>query len=637
MDSSQFRIENGGSFHKVVKKKKTKPVSQHPVNFMNVVQMVMVGHPSERPKKSGYAGRKNTSEAFSHMDIHSFQEKRPGSKFVHTDHTEQIAKKKMSPLVVDQSNPSVNRVSSEGIPGKSLPEKVSSLSDKKVKNGAQDQFFPVNQKSGCRADPDRQPVQTVAKEISQMPVGSGRHADKVHPFNTSNLSEKESGSHFSHDASTPRTQAKTPGHLLGTESADADQPTGHSETFEQSNPSVNRLMNEGILEKSLSEKVLSLHDKKIKNDAQDRFFPVNRKSGCRTDSDRQPVQTVAKEISQMPVGSGRHADKAHPFNTSNLSEKESGSHFSHDASALRTQTKTPRHLPGQISADPGQPTGHFDTRFSLLSALTQVGQEGKKRDSVSPELLPAAQKRVDGTLMNSGIVTASPRKGEGTQQDIRLLLHRNQAAAPVHLSKAAPPREAAKGSVPEASAFDQPVALRQVNRMTLWATFNENRPEAVTVSDFIGRQISEQLAKWLKQSSFQMTDRNNNRLTVTLYPEQLGQLTISVIQSEEGIIARLSTQTKFAKDMIESGLTRLADQLSRQGIPVSQIDVSRQWQTADSNDSKPWPDQHGYQSFQGNEHDSGEEDHRQENQQSAHIPENAEDKPAFIDWMTGGI
>jgi flagellar hook-length control protein FliK len=154
----------------------------------------------------------------------------------------------------------------------------------------------------------------------------------------------------------------------------------------------------------------------------------------------------------------------------------------------------------------------------------------------------------------------------------------------------------------------------------------------------LSRQVSDRLAAWMNKSSFSFPPAGEQRLTMTLYPEQLGQLTVTVSQTADGIVAKLIASTAEARDLLESGLNQLKQDFVSRGLPVSQIDVSRQWQVPYNDPGSEAAPNHNGSSQDGQDRPDGHnDDQKQQRASSIDTVREDEDGRSFSEWLTGGM
>ncbi len=86
------------------------------------------------------------------------------------------------------------------------------------------------------------------------------------------------------------------------------------------------------------------------------------------------------------------------------------------------------------------------------------------------------------------------------------------------------------------------------------------------VSTRIINQITENIAVAIKESV--------TSLEMQLYPEHLGKVSILLTSEENGITAKITTETEMAKNAIEQQLTILKENFEKQGLKIADIEVT---------------------------------------------------------------
>jgi flagellar hook-length control protein FliK len=87
------------------------------------------------------------------------------------------------------------------------------------------------------------------------------------------------------------------------------------------------------------------------------------------------------------------------------------------------------------------------------------------------------------------------------------------------------------------------------------------------------QQFIRQLQSIIKRGSFSQNSQGANTLSIKLYPEHLGRLTIQLSQVEGVITARIITGSLVAKELIETQITQLRQAFAQQQLQVDRIDV----------------------------------------------------------------
>ncbi|MFX3618462.1 MAG: flagellar hook-length control protein FliK [Sporolactobacillus sp.] len=181
-------------------------------------------------------------------------------------------------------------------------------------------------------------------------------------------------------------------------------------------------------------------------------------------------------------------------------------------------------------------------------------------------------------------------------------------------------------------AGQAPVAMKQMSTLALWKSFQAApAKEGNTLAD----QVLDQMQTWMGKSSFSLEQNGVKSMTMTLYPEHLGQLTITVTQDKDGISARLTAQTQAAKELLKSGIDQLQKDLSGQGLPVHHIDIARQPSETTAQDAQ----QHNQGQQQSNQENTRQQGQDQQNQQQSAIQKIVEsvDGQSFKEIMSEGV
>ncbi|MET1247891.1 flagellar hook-length control protein FliK [Sporolactobacillus sp. STCC-11] len=173
----------------------------------------------------------------------------------------------------------------------------------------------------------------------------------------------------------------------------------------------------------------------------------------------------------------------------------------------------------------------------------------------------------------------------------------------------------------------------QMNKLELWATFQSEKNPGKQAS--LHEQVADHLNEWLGKSSFKLDKNGVQSYTVTLYPEHLGKLVISVSRGEQGLTAQLTAETQKAKDLLEGNLGQLKHDCAGRGIPLTQIDVNRQLHQAYVDNSQyQGQDQSAFQQ-KSDQQEENQKQHRENHHSSA--PDQDQQEHSFSEWMTGGV
>lgn len=175
--------------------------------------------------------------------------------------------------------------------------------------------------------------------------------------------------------------------------------------------------------------------------------------------------------------------------------------------------------------------------------------------------------------------------------------------------------------------------IHQMSHAEQFAVFSSSRPVG-TAQSVVG-QVSQQLSEWMGKTSFQFEGANTKSLTMTLFPHNLGQVTVTVAQSDTGIVVHLLTSTKAAREMLSSGLDQLKADIASQGIVLNQVDVSRQWQSNAAAAGET--DQSGQGAQDQNPQDQADENEEQKKKKRLSKIDGEGNTTAFMNWIKGGV
>ncbi|MCO7174693.1 flagellar hook-length control protein FliK [Sporolactobacillus kofuensis] len=176
-----------------------------------------------------------------------------------------------------------------------------------------------------------------------------------------------------------------------------------------------------------------------------------------------------------------------------------------------------------------------------------------------------------------------------------------------------------------------------MNKLELWSSYQSGKVQEKQTP--VHQQVSDQLSEWLGKSSLKLEKGDSEVYTLSLRPENLGKLTISVSRGDQGLVAQITAETKAAKDLLESGLNQLKHDCAGKGISFTQIDVTRQLQTATPEHAQSQSQQQGeFQQHQGRQ-DQQEQEHQQKKHQVLQAVSNddLQSNYSFSEWMTGGM
>lgn len=145
------------------------------------------------------------------------------------------------------------------------------------------------------------------------------------------------------------------------------------------------------------------------------------------------------------------------------------------------------------------------------------------------------------------------------------------------------------------SSFSQGSASEQVIKMSIENAAGDKTSNAADFSVHLNKQASGlnnlpqakeiNKADVMSQINQQMDDlqqTGNSKVTIILKPENLGRIHLEIMNSHEGITAKLMTENQQVKELLDKNMEALKGQLSSQGVNVSNIKVETTNQTANN-------------------------------------------------------
>lgn len=133
------------------------------------------------------------------------------------------------------------------------------------------------------------------------------------------------------------------------------------------------------------------------------------------------------------------------------------------------------------------------------------------------------------------------------------------------------------------------------------------QPKELSSTDILA-QINKQLN--LKH----LQDEGTTKINIILKPENLGKINLELINSKDGLTAKMTTDNAQVKELLDKNLNSLKDSLGNQGVSVSNVTIKVETTQKQSNDMFSF--QHG-QSNTGNQGSSNNT--QNQNQKESHF------------------
>ncbi len=109
-----------------------------------------------------------------------------------------------------------------------------------------------------------------------------------------------------------------------------------------------------------------------------------------------------------------------------------------------------------------------------------------------------------------------------------------------------------------------------------------NRLDKTFASQVMGKGSSAMQPQQLNQSDImnqinakleEMQTSGNNKVSIVLKPENLGRVSLEIMNSKEGIVAKMTTDSQQVKELFDKNVEALKSNLSSQGVNVNNIKV----------------------------------------------------------------
>ena len=256
-------------------------------------------------------------------------------------------------------------------------------------------------------------------------------------------------------------------------------------------------------------------------------------------------------------------------------------------------------------------TGH--RRQSDSSRPSELTDRVQEAGSGSSQSAGQAQASVPAETTRAAVETAASNLAADTSAQQTAAQTGTEEAASV--SAEGSPR--VESTLPPASAVSQSATNELSATIPFTDAVQSSTPEGG--ERFLSPNIQRAL------TAIQSAASGGNRLRVHLNPQELGSLLVDIVQTPQGIVARLEVATPAAQQMLIDSLADLQQSLTRTQSPVERIDiVLSDVRTETSRQQREQQQERGHQQQQRGDADSQQhrrQDERGPNQQ----PEQTED------------
>lgn len=214
-----------------------------------------------------------------------------------------------------------------------------------------------------------------------------------------------------------------------------------------------------------------------------------------------------------------------------------------------------------------------------LDAKQDISEQSEisPRIKVSDEVLSQIKEAVSKTVENKDNTSSVKAKAIETMtnlQDTNTLLTESQSSSFENgnnsgLGQNSASETAVKLTV-EANSFNSTVAQPTetfVNRLDAQLSARETsslQNQSLNQSDILS-QVSAKFEQLQQQAG--------SKVSIVLQPESLGRVSVEIMNSKDGIIAKMTTETQQVKELFDKNIESLKSTLSAQGVNVNNIKV----------------------------------------------------------------
>lgn len=117
----------------------------------------------------------------------------------------------------------------------------------------------------------------------------------------------------------------------------------------------------------------------------------------------------------------------------------------------------------------------------------------------------------------------------------------------------------------------------------------------------------------------QLQQQSSNKVSIVLQPENLGRVSVEIMNSKDGLVAKMTTDTQQVKELFDKNVEALKSNLSSQGVNVNSIKVECSQES--SNHGMEFEREQFNQSFENHQNGQNQTNHSNHNTQSAYTAE----------------
>lgn len=155
-----------------------------------------------------------------------------------------------------------------------------------------------------------------------------------------------------------------------------------------------------------------------------------------------------------------------------------------------------------------------------------------------------------------------------------------------------------------------PQAVQQTNSVQ---TFNNIQTQNQAPKELSKTDVFSQIETQLNAKPLQTGE--TTKVSIILQPENLGKITLELVNSKEGLTAKMTTDNEQVKELLSKHLDNLKDTMSNQGVNVGNITVKvdeTQKQSNEQSNFNNWQAKQGSQEFSNNAQSQNENESQNE-------------------------
>lgn len=272
---------------------------------------------------------------------------------------------------------------------------------------------------------------------------------------------------------------------------------------------------------------------------------------------------------------------------------------SQSAETTTTQASTPQTPVIQVN------TEVIAADVNVVKPTTDVNntQNLQNKTVVTQELLDKTNAKVTSVETNTSNSNNLLNKQNAQEQVVKLSIESNDKPK-AKIQDVIQDNTVTQNTQPSPTVAAEPnvatetvaVQDKMIQSTTTQTTVQAPQAKELNKTDILS-QINNQL------NAKQLQTNENAKVSIILQPENLGKITLELVNSKEGLTAKMTTDNEQVKELLSKHLDNLKDTMSNQGVNVGNITVKvdeTQKQSNEQSSFDNWQSKQGNQEFSGN-------------------------------------